>query len=141
MNKMENMQKAMITAMKNKEKLRKETISGMIDAVRKATITDKGRIEITDELVDTVILKEQKTVLEMINTCPDTRPDLLEQYKAKYEIVNEFAPVLMTDLDEIRTYVTDTLDLEISKQNRGQIMQLLKGKADMKIANQLFGEK
>ena len=35
-------------------------------------------IDITEELVDKVILKEKKTVQEMIDTCPDNRKDLLE---------------------------------------------------------------
>ena len=55
-----------VVAMKNKDKLRKETISTLIDAVNKASIGPKGRIEITDELVDAAILKEKKMVQEII---------------------------------------------------------------------------
>ena len=89
---LEILNKARIDAMKNKDKLRKETISTLIDGVNKATITPKGRIEITDELVDAVILKEKKTVQEMIDTCPASRVETLQEYKERLAIINEFAP-------------------------------------------------
>ena len=60
------LQKEMIAAMKNKDKVRKDVLSSLVDAVKKATITNKGRVEATEELVMTVLLKEQKTIQEMI---------------------------------------------------------------------------
>ena len=140
--KIEVLQRCRVEAMKNKDKLRKETISGLLDAVTKATITDKGRLLITDELVDQVLLKEQKTVLEMIDTCPASRTDLLEQYNTMLAIVNEFAPVLVSDPIEIKDMIEDLVentDLTLTKADRGKFMKILKGKVDMKVANDVLG--
>lgn len=127
--------------MKEKNKTRKDVLSGLVDAVKKASITDKGRIEITEDLVAQVLLKEQKTVQEMITTCPESRPELLAEYKTKLEIVNEFAPKLLTDPKEIEEFIQYSVEetiLELTKANRGKIMGLLKGKVDMKVANQVL---
>ena len=53
-------------------------------------------------------------------------------------IIAEFAPKLLTDPDEIKTFIEET-GIELVKANRGQIMKALKGKADMKIANGVVG--
>ncbi len=132
----------MIIAMKNKDKLRKEVLSSLVDAVKKASITDKGRIEITEDLIAQVLLKEQKTIQEMISTCPDSRQDLLADYRAKFEIVNEFAPQLITDPVEVKIFIEELVketDLTLTKADRGRFMKILKGKVDMKVANQVLG--
>ena len=129
---------ARIAAMKDKNKLRKETISTLIDATNKATITKDGRIEVTDELVDKVILKEKKTVQEMIDTCPASRTELLQEYKERLAIINEFAPQLITDAQEIENFIR-SLGIELTKANRGSIMKELKGKVDMAAANKVLG--
>ena len=136
--KLDTLNAARINAMKNKHKLRKETISTLIDGVNKATIGPKGRIEVTDELVDAVILKEKKTVQEMIDTCPASRVELLQEYKLKLAIINEFAPQLITDIQEIENFIR-SLGIELTKANRGSIMKELKGKVDMAAANKVLG--
>ena len=95
-------------------------------------------LPITEEQVNAVILKEKKTMQEMIDTCPEDREDLSRGYKSKMMIIDEFAPVLMTSENEIQDFV-NSLDIELTKANRGIIMKALKGKADMKIANQVVG--
>lgn len=135
---LQTLMEARVAAMKNKDKLRKEVISTLIDNVNKATIGAKGRIEVTDELVNTVILKEKKTVQEMIDTCPASRTDLLEEYTERLKIINEFAPQLTAVHSEIRRMALQT-GLEMTKANRGAIMQALKGKVDMKEANKVIG--
>lgn len=140
--KLEILQAEMIKAMKNKDKLRKDVISGLVDAVKKASITDNGRIEITEDLIAQVLLKEQKTVQEMIDTCPEVRQDLLTEYKAKLAIVNEFAPRLITDPAEIKALIEELVeetDLTLTKADRGRFMKIFKGKVDMKVANQVLG--
>ena len=135
---LETLQKEMIAAMKAKNKVRKDTISSIVSAVKKAAIDNKCKDNITEELVNTVILKEQKIMQEMIDTCPADRTDLLTEYKEKMTIITEFAPKLLTDPDEIKTFIEET-GIELIKANRGQIMKALKGKADMKIANGVVG--
>ena len=135
---LETLQKEMIAAMKAKNKVRKDTISSIVSAVKKAAIDNKCKDNITEELVNTVILKEQKTMQEMIDTCPADRTDLQPEYKEKMTIITEFAPKLLTDPDEIKTFIEET-GIELVKANRGQIMKALKGKADMKIENGVGG--
>ena len=135
-----------VLAMKNKDVIRKNALNAMIDACQKAAITPKGRIEITEDLVNEVLIKYQKTIQEMIDTCPPDREDLLTAYKAEMEVVKEFAPQLMTDKAEIELTIKDIVngEIELVKANRGKIMKMispiLKGKADMRIVNEVVGE-
>ena len=128
----------MIAAMKNKDKVRKDVISSMVQAVKKYGIDNMCKDNITEEQIDAVILKEKKTVQEMIDTCPADRTEILAEYNAKMAIIDEFAPKLMTDEAEIKAFV-EGLGIELIKANRGQIMGALKGKADMKAANKVVG--
>ena len=129
----------MITAMKNKDKLRKDTISSLVQAIKKFGIDNKCKDNITNEQLSSVILKEKKTMQEMIDTCPADRTDTLAEFNARMAIINEFAPTLMDNEDAIKTFIQN-LGIEPIKSNRGEIMKALKGKADMKIANQVVGQ-
>jgi uncharacterized protein YqeY len=135
---LEFLQSEMIVAMKAKNKIRKETLSSIVDAINKATITSTGRVPITEELINQVLLKEKKTAEEMIETCPATRTELLEEYTQKLAIINEFAPQLIADEKEIENLIK-SFNIELTKANRGSIMKMLKGKVDMKIANKVLG--
>ena len=136
---LEKLQAEMIAAMKSKNKLRKETISSMVQAVKKFSIDNMCKDNITEEQIDAVILKEKKTLQEMIDTCPVNRAETLAEYNAKMAVVNEFAPQLMINEKDIENFV-NSLNIELVKANRGKIMAALKGKADMKIANQIVGK-
>ena len=129
----------MIVAMKSGNKLRKNTLSDLIAAIKKAAIDKKMKENITEELVNETILKEQKTFQEMIDTCPDSHIDRKEEYKAKKVIIDEFAPKLLTEEKDIENFILE-LGIEISKNNRGLIMKELKGKVDMSIANKVLGK-
>ena len=142
---LEKLQKAKLEAMKAKDAAKKNAINNMIDAVQKAAITPKGRVEITDQLVNEVLIRHQKSIQEMIDTCPAARTDLLALYEAEMAVVKEFAPQLMVDRGEIEQTINDILNGEIAltKANRGSIMKLItpyfKGKADMKIVSEVVG--
>ena len=136
---LEILQAEMITAMKNKDKLRKDTISSLVQAIKKFGIDNKCKDNITNEQLSSVILKEKKTMQEMIDTCPADRTDILAEFNARMAIINEFAPSLMDNEDAIKTFVQN-LGIELIKSNRGEIMKALKGKADMKIANQVVSQ-
>jgi uncharacterized protein YqeY len=143
--KIEVLQKDKITAMKNKDEMRKSVLTDMIDMVQKASITNKGMVEITEALVDETLIKYQKMTQEMIDTCPADRTDKLNQYNAAMAIVKEYAPQLISDeatiSEMIKTIVGD--QFEFTKANRGNIMKIvmpeLKGKVDMAIANKTLG--
>lgn len=138
--------KEMVTAMKAKDKARKDVISSLVDAIKKAAIDKNCRNNIPEDMVDAVILKEQKTMQEMIDTCPAARTDLLESYKYRLEVIKEFAPTLMTE-DEIRAFINEEL-IELTEpigpKMKGMVMKnimpKLKGKADGKLINKVLTE-
>ena len=63
---MEQLQKDMIAAMKARDKVRKDAISSLVSAAKKAAIDEGCRDNIPEELVNKVILKEMKSVKEQI---------------------------------------------------------------------------
>ena len=139
---LEVLQKEMIAAMKDRNKIRKDTISSLIGAIKKAAIDERCKDNITEELVNKIILKEQKTMQEMIDTCPADRVETLEEYNQKMAVIKEFVPKMMTE-DEIRqtiNHLIATVD-GVEYGNKGSIMKVvspvLKGKADMKMVNQI----
>ena len=140
---LEVLQKDMIAAMKARDKERKDSISSLVSAVKKVGIDNGCRDNIPEDVVDSVILKEIKSVKEQIDTCPADRTDLLEQYKARYDVFNEYAPKLLSE-DEVREILTTKFADVIATKNKGQIMKTvmaeLKGKADGKVINQVVAE-
>ena len=140
---MEQLQKDMIAAMKAKDKPRKEAISSLVSAVKKAAIDAGCRDDIKGDLVDRVILKELKTAKEQIDTCPAERTDLKEEYQARYDIIAKYAPKQM-DEAEIKAYIEEKFADVLATKNKGQIMKAvmgdLKGKADGKLINQVVAE-
>lgn len=144
---LEMLQSAKIAATKARDIETKRVLSDMIDACQKASITSKGRVEITEQLVDETLIKYQKTVQEMIDTCPSSYEDKLKQYKADMEIVKQYAPQLITDKETIANRfkeIAGAQGIELVKANRGALMRSisaeLKGKADMKIVSAVVGD-
>jgi len=140
---MEQLQKDMIAAMKAKDKPRKEAISALVSAVKKAAIDEGCRDDIKEELVDRVILKELKTVKEQIDTCPAERTELKAEYQFRYDVMNEYAPVLMSQ-EEVKVFITEKFADVLETKNKGMIMKnvmpQLKGKADGKVINQVVAQ-
>ena len=133
------LQNEMVAALKARNKFRKDVISSLVGAVKKAAIDKNCRDNITEELVNAVLIKEQKIMQEMIDTCPATRPEVLAEYTAKKQIIDEFAPQVITDPVYIKTMV-EAIGIDLTKKNRGKIMKVLKDNlVDMKIANQVVG--
>ena len=133
------LQNEMVAALKARNKFRKDVISSLVGAVKKAAIDKNCRDNITEELVNAVLIKEQKIMQEMIDTCPATRPEVLAEYTAKKQIIDEFAPQVITDPAYIKTMV-EAIGIDLTKKNRGKIMKVLKDNlVDMKVANQVVG--
>ena len=88
-------------------------------------------------------LKELKTVKEQIDTCPAERTDLIEEYRTRYNIINEYAPQLMS-AEEVKICLQEKFAEVLATKNKGQIMKAvmgdLKGKADGKLINQVVAE-
>lgn len=140
---LETLQKDMIAAMKARDKERKDSISALVSAVKKVGIDNGCRDNIPEDIVNSVILKEIKSVKEQIDTCPADRTDLLEQYKARYDVFSEYAPKLLSE-DEVKEILTTKFADVIATKNKGQIMKTvmaeLKGKADGKVINKVVAE-
>lgn len=144
---LERLQGEMIAAMKSGDKFRKQVISDLVGSVKTAAINKNCRDDIVEALVDEVLLKCKKTAQEMIDTCPADRIETLATYAKQFDIIDEFAPKLMTDEDTIRQMVNDVLaenNIEATKKNKGVVMKtvmpMFKGKADMSIVSKVIGE-
>lgn len=137
------LQKAMIDAMKARDKKRKDSIAVLVSAAKKLAIDSGCREDIHEELVDQAILKEIKSIKEQIDTCPADRTELLEEYNERLAVMSEFAPKMLSE-DEVRTILTEKYSDVIATKNKGQIMKTvmaeLKGKADGKVINKVVAE-
>ena len=137
------LQSAMIAAMKAKDKPRKDAISALVSAVKKAGIDAGCRDDIPTSMVDQVILKELKSVKEQIDTCPESRGDLREEYQFRYNVMQEFAPQQMS-AEEVKVVLQEKFAEVLATKNKGMIMKTvmaeLKGKADGKVINQVVAE-
>ena len=141
---MEDVRKAMVEAMKAKDKDRKDTLSMLLAAMKNKAI-DK-RADLTEEEEIQVVLKEIKQTKESLELTPADRTELVEDYKNRLAVLEEFAPKMM-DADEIKAIITGVLaDLGIDAptgKDKGRIMKELmpkvKGKADGKLVNELLG--
>ena len=137
------LQKEMIAAMKSKDKPRQEAISALVSAVKKAGIDAGCRDDIPGSMVDQVILKEQKTAKEQLDTCPAERTDLKAEYQFRYDVISEYAPQLMS-AEEVKAFLEEKFADLLAGKNKGMIMKNvmpeLKGKADGKVINQVVAE-
>lgn len=141
--KLKELQDAMVAAMKAKDKFRKDAIASLVSAVKKAGIDAGCRENIPDDMANQAILKEIKSVKEQIDTCPADRTELLEEYRKRFEIMNEFAPKLLS-ADEVKAILQEKFVDVLATKNKGMIMKTvmgeLKGKADGKVINEVVAE-
>ena len=140
---LEALRKDMVAAMKTKDKERKEAISSLVSAVKKAAIDAGCSDDIPESMVDQVILKELKTAKEQIDTCPDSRQDLKAEYQFRYDVIKEYAPAQMS-AEEVKAYIQEKFAEVVATKNKGMIMKNvmadMKGKADGKVINQVVAE-
>lgn len=133
-------------AMKAKDVLKKDTLSAIIGAIDKTAIDRKCKDNITEALVDEVLLKELKTVKEMIDTCPADRVETKAKYTARYNIVASYAPKQLSEEDIAMELVMfcNLEGIDLIKDNKAQIMRgfmpTIKGRADGKLANKVIME-
>lgn len=136
----------MYAAMKAKDKFKKDTLSAIIGAVKKAAIDKKCKDNITESLVDEILLKEMKTIKEMIDTCPLDRDEIRAEYTARYNIIASYAPEQLDEADIALELVMfcQLEGLDLVKANRAAIMKgfmpTIKGRADGKLANKVITE-
>lgn len=144
MSKTDEVRKAMVDAMKAKDKDTKDALSLLLAALKNKAI-DK-RSELTAEEEEQVVLKEIKQTKETLELTPADRTDLIEETKKRLAVLEKFAPKMM-DETEIKAVIADVLaglgiDAPTGK-DKGRIMKELmpkvKGKADGKLVNEILG--
>lgn len=145
MSKIDEIRAEMVTAMKNKDKDRKETLSMLLAALKNKAI-DK-RADLTEAEEYEVIKKEIKQTKETLEMAPADRTDLIEQCEKRIAVLSEFAPEEMS-AEAIKAVVEEVLQqlgiTEPSAKDKGRVMKELmpkvKGKADGALVNKIVGE-
>ena len=143
MSKIDTVRAAMMQAMKDKNKERKDALSLLLAALKSKQI-DK-RADLTEEEENAVIFREIKQAQETVDTTPADRTQIVEEAKLRIQVYSEFVPKLM-DEEEIRKVITEVLaELQIeapTARDKGRIMKTLmprvKGKADGGLVNQVL---
>ena len=143
MNKYEALKADMTKALKDGDKERRLTLADIVATIDKTSTSGKTRLEITDALVDEVLIKYKKTVQEMIDTCPADRTKLKAEYENKLAITLEYAPKVVDDPFEVETLILNFAcenNLVLIKSNKGAIMKVImpflkQNNCDMKVAN------
>lgn len=142
MSKIEIVRSEMVTAMKNKDKDRKDILSLLLAALKNVEI-DK-RADLTEEEENSVVLKEIKQLNELLEQTPEDRTDIIELCNYRIGVLEEFAPKMLNE-DEIKAVIAEVLaglGIETpASSDKGKIMKELmpkvKGKADGKMVNQI----
>lgn len=135
----------MVTAMKNKDKERKDSLSMLLSALKNKAI-DK-REDLTEAEEFEVVNKEIKQTKETMETSPADRTDIIEQCRSRLAVYQEFAPAQMSE-EEIKAVVQEVFSaLGIENptgKDKGKVMKELmpkvKGRADGGLVNKIVGE-
>ena len=129
------------TSMKNKDKLRKDTITMVRAAIKQKEVDE--RKELTEEEVLDILakqLKEKKSSIEEFEK--GNRQDLIEQTEAEMEILLGYLPKQLTE-EELTEIVKETISQNNidSPKKMGilmkNVMPKIKGKADGKMVSKI----
>ena len=135
--------KEMMTAMKNKDKERKESLSMLLSALKNAQI-DK-REDLTEAEENTIIAKEIKQTKETLEMTPADRTDIIKECEKRIAVLEQYAPKMMdeAEIKEVIAGVLSGLGIDApTPKDKGRIMKELmpkvKGKADGKLVNDIL---
>ena len=148
MNKYETLKADMTKALKDGDKERRLTLADIVATIDKTSTSGKTRLEITDALVDEVLIKYKKTIQEMIDGCPADRTKLKAEYENKLAITLEYAPKVVDDPFEVETLILNFAcenNLVLTKSNKGTTMKVImpflkQNNCDMKVANSILNK-
>lgn len=129
------------TSMKNKNTLRKNTITMVRASIKQREIDE--RIELTDEDIIDIIAKQVKEKRDVIEDfAKGGREDLVEQTNKEIEILLEYLPEQLSE-EEIEKIVKDVIDEVNAKSMKDigiimkNVMPKVKGKADGGMVNKV----
>ena len=145
MSKVDAVRQAMVEAMKNKDKERKETLSMLLAALKNKEI-DK-REPLTEAEENEVVKKEMKQTKETMELAPADREDIKQQCQKRLDVLKEFAPEEMS-AEQIKKEIEDVMATlridQLTGKDKGKLMKELmprvKGKADGALVNKIVGE-
>lgn len=138
---LEKLQQEMNNALREHNQNKRLVLSGLIAQIKKAAIDANCKDNINEDFVDKEIIKAKKVIQEMIDTCPNNRKDLMEKYIAQKDIIQLYAPTLISDKDEIKNIIESHPEIPRTKPNLMKFFsQNYKNKVDMKIVNVVVGE-
>lgn len=147
MTKQEQIRTDMITAMKNRDKKRKDVLSYLLGQIKNVSI-DKRR-DLTDDEVNEVINKQIKQTQDVLKITPKHRLDIVQENEFTISVLKEYAPVMM-DENAIRHEiyaVCDEMGVNINSLTSkdkgklmGKLMPKVKGKADGSLVNKVVSE-
>ena len=119
----------------------KSEISTIITSVLRGVLATaqniaiEARTKITEEIINSALLKEQKTIEEMIKTCPAKRIDLRQEYNAKLNIINHYVSKIIDNPEK----ELNKAKLEKATKKK-EIMPKLKDKVNMKVVSQIISK-
>ncbi|HOK62601.1 MAG TPA: GatB/YqeY domain-containing protein [Soehngenia sp.] len=134
----------MKNSMKNKDTIRKNTITMIRAAIKQKEVDERKDLN-DEEILDIISkqLKEKKMVIEDFKK--GNREDLVELTEAEMKILLEYLPEQLS-YEEVKSIVKDTIDNmgEVTPKDIGRIMKevmpKVKGKADGSLVNKAVKE-
>lgn len=128
-------------SMKNKDSIRKNTITMIRAAIKQKEVDE--RVELSDEEIAEIIskqLKEKKNVIEDFKK--GNRQDLVDLTEKEIQILLEYLPKQLTE-EELKKIVLETID-EVNAESikdiglvMKSVMPKVKGKADGNTVNKI----
>ena len=132
------------TAMKEKDKVRKSTITLIRAAILQ--IEKDQKIELDDAQIIDIIAKQLKQCRDSLTEFEKAqRDDLIQQAQAEIAVIKSYLPTQL-NLEEIKVIVEETIQETGAKEIKdmgkvmGALMPKIKGRADGKLVNQAVRE-
>jgi uncharacterized protein YqeY len=132
------------TAMKDKDKVRKSTVTMIRAAILQ--VEKDQQVELGDEQILEIIAKQLKQRRDGLAEFEKAqRDDLIQQALEEIKIIESYLPTQLT-VDEIKVIVNETIHETgaVDAKDMGKIMSALmpkvKGRADGKLVNQIVRE-
>lgn len=141
----EELLKQLKEAMKNKDELKKNTITMLRSAILQ--VEKDKQIVLNDDQIQEIVAKEVKKRKESIDDyLKGGREDIVQDLKREIEILSEYLPEQLTK-EEIETLVDEVIKNvgATSPREMGKVMQEIRpktaGKADGKLVSDIVKEK
>lgn len=128
-------------SMRNKDKLRKNSITMIRSAIKQKEVDEKA--ELTDDDVISIISKQVKQKKDSLDDFKKGgRDDLVQQTQLEIDILMEYLPRQLSEdeLDDIIKSAIDEVGAESMKDMgkvMGKVMPQVKGKADGALVNKI----